>query len=111
MYWRSAALQLKSFDDIQRIHRHIFLSPHFDDIVYSCGGTLGVQLSAGLRPLVITVFGGAPATPVELSSFAADMHRRMGFKQDAQFAVAARRREDAAALDHLRAHYLWLDYP
>jgi LmbE family N-acetylglucosaminyl deacetylase len=110
MYWRSAALQLKSFDDIQRIHRHIFLSPHFDDVVYSCGGTLGVQVSAGLRPLVITVFGGAPTTPVELSPFVIDIHRRMGFRQDVQAAVATRRREDAAALDYLNADYLWLDY-
>ena len=92
-FWRSAALQLNSFDDISRHHRHIFLSPHFDDAVYSCGGTIGVQVSAGLRPLVITVFGGAPASPVEFSPFAAEIHRTMGFRQDAQAAVAARRRE------------------
>ena len=104
-------MQLKSFDDIQRVHRHIFLSPHFDDVVYSCGGTLGVQASAGLRPLVITVFGGAPTTPVEFSPFALETHRKMGFRQDAQAAIATRRREDAAALDYLHADYLWLDYP
>ncbi|MGH2495739.1 MAG: PIG-L deacetylase family protein [Ktedonobacteraceae bacterium] len=104
-------MQLKSFDDIQRSHRHIFLSPHFDDAVYSCGGTIGVQVSAGLRPLVITIFGGAPATPIDLSPFAVDTHRKMGFRQDVQAAVAARRREDAAALDYLHADYLWLDYP
>jgi hypothetical protein len=103
-------LQLKSFDEIQRHHRHIFLSPHFDDAVYSCGGTLGVQVSAGIRPLVITVFGGAPTTPVEFSPFAIRTHRSMGFSQDAQAAVATRRREDAAALDYLRTDYLWLDY-
>lgn len=104
-------MQLTSFADIQRHHRHIFLSPHFDDVVYSCGGTLGVQVSAGLRPLVITVFAGAPAAPVELSPFAANIHRRMGFRQNVQEVVAARRREDAEALDYLRADYLWLDYP
>jgi len=103
-------LQLNSFNDIQRSHRHIFLSPHFDDVIYSCGGTLGVQASAGLRPLVITVFGGAPAAPVEFSQLATDVHRQMGFRQDAQAAVATRRREDSAALDYLRADYLWLDY-
>src|ERR1700694_5818976 len=108
--WRSAALQLKSFDDIQRVHRHIFLSPHLDDVVYSCGGTLGVQVSAGLRPLVITVFGGAPTTPVEFSPFALETHRKMGFRQDAQAAIATRRREDAAALDYLHADCLWLHY-
>jgi LmbE family N-acetylglucosaminyl deacetylase len=111
IFWRSAALQLNSFDDIQRSHRHIFLAPHFDDAVYSCGGTIGVQVSTGLRPLVITVFGGAPATPIEFSPFAAEIHRTMGFHQNAQAAIAARRREDAAALAYLGADYLWLDYP
>jgi LmbE family N-acetylglucosaminyl deacetylase len=111
IFWRSAALQLNSFDDISRSHRHIFLSPHFDDAVYSCGGTIGVQVSDGLRPLVITVFGGSPTTPIEFSPFAAETHRQMGFHQDALAAVAARRREDAAALNYLRADYLWLDYP
>ncbi len=33
-------MQLKSFDDITTRYRHIFLSPHFDDVVYSCGGTV-----------------------------------------------------------------------
>ena len=70
-----------------------------------------MQVSAGLRPLVITIFGGAPTSPVEFSPFATETHRRMGFRQDAQAAIATRRREDAAALDYLRVDYLWLDYP
>jgi LmbE family N-acetylglucosaminyl deacetylase len=104
-------LQLTGFDDIQKHHRHIFLSPHFDDVVYSCGGTLGVQVYDGLHPLVITVFGGAPAASVELSPFALEVHRSMGFRQDASAAVRARGQEDANALNYLQADYLWLDYP
>ncbi len=104
-------MQLTQFDNIQLHHRHIFLSPHFDDVVYSCGGTLGVQVYAGLRPLVITVFGGAPTSPIELSPFANEIHRGMGFRQDISAVVAARRREDANALSYLQADYLWLDYP
>jgi LmbE family N-acetylglucosaminyl deacetylase len=103
-------LQLKSFDEITKSHRHIFLSPHFDDAVYSCGGTLGVQVSTGLRPLVITVFGGVPSPSMELSPFAAQIHREMGFRQNAQLAVATRRAEDSRALDYLKVDYLWLDY-
>jgi LmbE family N-acetylglucosaminyl deacetylase len=104
-------LQLTSFNEIQRHHRHIFLSPHFDDVVYSCGGTIGVQVYSGIRPLVITVFGGAPTTPIELSPLALDAQRHMGFRQDAGAVVKARRQEDANALNYLQADYLWLDYP
>ena len=103
-------LQLKSFDDITRTYRHIFLSPHFDDAVYSCGGTIGVQASVGLRPLVITVFGGVPSPTIELSPFAAQVQRTMGFRPNPQIAVTSRREEDARALDYLKTDYLWLDY-
>ncbi len=103
-------MQLKSVNDITTSHRHIFLSPHFDDTVYSCGGTLGVQVSVGLRPLVITVFGGVPSTTT-LSSFALDVHRKMGFGQDVDAVLSTRRQEDAAAMELLGVDYLWLDYP
>lgn len=103
-------MQLKSVEDITTSHRHIFLSPHFDDVVYACGGTLGVQVSVGLRPLVITVFGGAPQGTA-LSPFAMDVHRRSGFSQDVQTAIQTRRHEDAAAMELLGVDYLWLAYP
>jgi LmbE family N-acetylglucosaminyl deacetylase len=65
----------------------------------------------GLRPLVITVFGGTPEPGTSLSSFALGTHRKMGFSQDVSAVVAARRQEDAAAMEHLGVDYLWLDYP
>jgi LmbE family N-acetylglucosaminyl deacetylase len=105
-------LQLTSVNDITKQHRHIFLSPHFDDIVFSCGGTLGVQVSSGLRPLVITIFGGAPAINTPLSPLAQHLHSQWGIDpaKGASGAVEARRKEDAVALDYLQADYLWLDY-
>ncbi len=103
-------MQLKSFDEINKSHRHIFLSPHFDDVVYSCSGTLGVQVNTGLRPLVITVFSGVPSPTLVLSPLAAQIHRKMGFRLNAQIAVTTRREEDALALDYLKVDYLWLDY-
>src|SRR2546425_8122209 len=96
-------MQLNNFDEIKRDHRHIFLSPHLDDVVYSCGGTLGVQVSTGLRPLVITVCAGVPSSNIELSSFAAEMQRDMGFRENAQTAMTTRREEDARALEYLNA--------
>lgn len=107
---RKSTLQLKSVEDITITHRHIFLSPHFDDAVLSCGGTLGVQVSVGLRPLVITIFGGKPQNAT-LSSYALGVHHKMGFGPDGVAAVEARRREDAQALEHLGVDYLWLEYP
>jgi LmbE family N-acetylglucosaminyl deacetylase len=110
LFWRIETLQLKSFDEITRDHRHIFLSPHLDDVVYSCGGTLGVQVSTGLRPLVITVFAGVPSSNTELSPFAVEVQRGMDFRQNAQTAMTTRREEDTRALEYLHADYLWLDY-
>lgn len=107
---RYGTLQLTSVNDITTTYRHIFLSPHFDDVAYSCGGTLGVQVSVGLRPLVITVFGGVPQETT-LSSFATETHRKMGLSQDVSAVVAARRQEDATAMELLGVDYLWLDYP
>lgn len=104
-------VQLSSLDDIDRNARHIFLSPHFDDVVYSCGGTLAVQVSNGLTPLVITVFGGIPPAGLEVSPFAFQIHLEMGTaNQDAATIMANRRKEDANALEYLHANYLWLDY-
>ena len=106
-------MRLSSLNDITTKHRHIFLSPHFDDVVFSCGGTLGVQLSSGLRPLVITVFAGVPDANTQLSSLATQIHREMGvsLSQGVAGAIETRRKEDAAALDYLQVDYLWLDYP
>ena len=105
-------MQLKSLNDITTRHRHIFLAPHLDDVVFSCGGTLAVQLSNGLRPLVITVFAGVPSENTQLSSVATQIHREMGINpsQGVGAAMETRRREDAAALDYLQVDYLWLDY-
>lgn len=102
-------MQLTSLNDITKNYRHIFLSPHFDDVVYSCGGTLSVQVSSGLRPLVITIFGGAPRTEQNLTPLATQVIREMGY-DDAIRLTATRRKEDQAALDLLQVDYLWLDY-
>ncbi|GAC1467059.1 MAG: PIG-L family deacetylase [Ktedonobacteraceae bacterium] len=106
-------MQLTNVDEITTKYRHIFLAPHFDDVVYSCGGTLGVQVSSGLRPLVITLFGGIPAPEFVPGSFATQVARRWstGSTTDIGELVKERRKEDSTALDYLQADYLWLDYP
>lgn len=112
MHEGNRPLRLTSINDIISKYRHIFLSPHFDDVVYSCGGTLGVQVSSGLRPLVITVFGGLPPVNAPLSPFAQQFHGEWGadLAKGTSEVIETRRKENARALEYLQADYLWLDY-
>lgn len=82
----------------------IFLSPHLDDAVLSCGG-----LIAGLNQAVQiwTVFAGDPPAG-ELAPFARELHERW---QTGPAAAAARRAEDAAACTCLGALYRHFSYP
>jgi hypothetical protein len=71
-----------------------------------------VQISSGIRPLVITVFGGIPAPDLAPSPFAIQANRGMGLdlSQGMHAAVELRRKEDAEAFNYIGADYLWLDY-
>lgn len=75
--------------------RHLFVSPHYDDIALSGGGTAALLSRAGLTPEVAIVFGAEPAPNAPLTPFAADMHAKWGM--DAAQVIAGRRREEAAA--------------
>jgi LmbE family N-acetylglucosaminyl deacetylase len=78
--------------------RSIFLSPHPDDAVLSCGGWIDQLAQDGERPLVLTVFGGDRPAAVPLSAFARSLHERWQLGDDAP---ARRRDEDRAACDRL----------
>ena len=75
--------------------RHRFVSPHYDDIALSCGGTVALLANRGLAPEISVVFGDEPDPAVPLSPFAAAMHAGWGLS--AGEVVAARRREEAVA--------------
>ena len=87
--------------DLAGPSRHRFLSPHYDDIPLSCGGTVARLARAGLAPEVAVVFGDEPDPAAPLTPFAAAMHQRWGL--DAAEVVAARRREEVAAAATLGA--------
>jgi LmbE family N-acetylglucosaminyl deacetylase len=71
----------------------IYLSPHFDDAVLSCGGLIWQQARAGQSVSIWTVCAGEiPAGP--LTPFAEELHARWG---TGLLSVAARRAEDEAA--------------
>jgi LmbE family N-acetylglucosaminyl deacetylase len=70
--------------------RSIFVSPHPDDAVWSCGGELIRLVDAGERALILSVFDGI-----------ASIDRIDGWRRIATPAV--RRRENAQALSAIRA--------
>ena len=103
-------MKLSHYTDIRASHRHAFLSPHFDDAVYSCGGMLSTYVHNGIHPLVITVFAGIPPSTIELSSYALALYKRKYYIQDPEHMTLRRRIEDRNALDYLQVDYLHLDY-
>jgi LmbE family N-acetylglucosaminyl deacetylase len=76
----------------------VVLSPHFDDAVFSCGGTIAAATAEGRPALVVTFFAREP-------DLAAVPPRLRGF---ARYDV--RRAEDLKALRILGASHEWLDY-
>ncbi|MEO7000811.1 MAG: PIG-L family deacetylase [Ktedonobacterales bacterium] len=104
-------MRLTSLDAINQNYRHIYLQPHFDDAILSCGGAIAQQVRFGQHVLVITVFGGVPADgTTHLSPFAAQNHRQTGLSEQVAEAVATRRAEDAAAVELLGGDVFALDY-
>jgi LmbE family N-acetylglucosaminyl deacetylase len=85
----------------------VYLSPHLDDAVLSCGGQIHRRLAAGERVLVATV-GSADEPPPPWPPLVASLHRAWGLGAEV---VAARRREDEAACRELGAHWLHLGLP
>ncbi len=88
---------------------HVFLSPHLDDAVLSCGGTIARLSSEGHRVLVVTVF--AQGKRGALSPFARRHLRIWDAQEDA---MRLRQQEDREALALLGAeawHGQYADAP
>jgi LmbE family N-acetylglucosaminyl deacetylase len=74
---------------------HEFVSPHYDDIAMSCGGTARLLANAGRPPRVSVIFGSEPDPAAPLHEFAQELHRAWGL--DAGTVIASRRAEEADA--------------
>jgi LmbE family N-acetylglucosaminyl deacetylase len=85
--------------------KHIYLSPHLDDALLSCGGAIHLHTASGARALVITIFAGE--FNGELSPFARLQHTYWG---DPPQPMALRRAEDRAAVTSLDAEARHLEY-
>lgn len=82
------------------------MSPHPDDVVLSCGGTLARLRRLGYRPTVVTVFAAEPAAS-ELPPFA---KRHLDLWGGDPHPWRLRRLEDEAALQRLGARGLYAQH-
>ena len=96
----------------KRALTHLFLSPHLDDVVYSCGGMIHQQIQTGDSVVVVTMCAGDPPCN-SVSPFARAIHNLWRSARPASPAdmVAARREEDLRALESLGAQAVHLDIP
>ena len=83
----------------------IYLSPHFDDAVLSCGGQIAAHARNGEAVLIVTLTAGEPDGP--LSTMARDLHKGWN-RQDL---IPARREEDRQACTRLGAEWLHVAVP
>ena len=84
----------------------LFLSPHLDDVVFSCGGLAACLADAGWRTVLVTAF---TRSVVPATGFALACQLDKGLSADLDY-MAIRRAEDAAAAAILSfADVRWLD--
>ena len=77
--------------------QNIFLAPHLDDAVASCGGTIAKLVYKREDVLVLTVYTREP----DLNSIPKKFHKFANYN--------LRKQEDKNALDRLSVDYKWLD--
>ena len=85
----------------------LLLSPHLDDVAFSCGGIAATLATSGWDVLVATCFTRSmhPATGLAL-----ECQRDKGLADETDY-MAVRRDEDRAACLALGVRSLWLDLP
>ncbi len=89
--------------------KHLFLSPHFDDAVLSCGATIQQLVASGESVEVRTIMAGLPHSLPD-TAIVRDLHDRW---QEGGNPVRARIEEDKLAVERLGAvctrFSFWLD--
>jgi LmbE family N-acetylglucosaminyl deacetylase len=83
----------------------VYLSPHLDDVAFSCGGLIWEQVRRGQKVAVWTICAGDPL-PGPLSAFAQSLHERWEAGREA---VSQRRSEDMRACQRMGA--AWRHFP
>ena len=86
----------------------LFVSPHLDDVVFSCGGTLALLADQGWQTIMATCFTATVAAPTGFA-LACQLDKGLGPEVDY---MALRRQEDRHAAEILGVGGLrWLDLP
>jgi LmbE family N-acetylglucosaminyl deacetylase len=98
-------MYLSSLDQLTEHYDHIYLSPHLDDAMLSCGGAIIAQRQRGERVLVITFCTAAPDPAGPFSELALTFHQHWDLPPEE--VVAARLHEDSIALDRVDADFYW----
>jgi LmbE family N-acetylglucosaminyl deacetylase len=88
--------------------RWVYLSPHFDDVVLSCGGLVWEQVKSGQKVEIWTVCAGMPQPDEPLSAFSQQLHERW---QTGVSAVSTRKLEDQTAVGRLGAQPVYWHLP
>ncbi len=86
---------LTPLEEVVRPARHIFVSPHYDDIALSVGGTAALVAQQKRDPVIELLFGSEPEPDQSLTAFAEEMHQQWGMATHE--VILGRRREEAAA--------------
>ena len=90
-------------------NKWIYLSPHFDDAVFSAGGLILEQVQQGCQVEIWTICAAEPAANQPLSGFARELHELW---DAGQTPVQERAKEDIQSCQLLGAthrHLPWLD--
>jgi LmbE family N-acetylglucosaminyl deacetylase len=85
----------------------IYISPHFDDAVFSCGGLIAMQTRINQEAAIWTICAGDPS-PGPLSPFAQSLHDRWQLEGNP---VPKRRAEDKSACRELGAVWRHFSIP
>jgi len=85
----------------------IYLSPHLDDVAFSCGGLVWEQVRSGHHVLIWPICAGLVPEGL-LSAFAQELHLRWKMGPEA---VILRREEDRQACERLGAEIRFFDIP
>ena len=85
---------------------HLFISPHPDDAVLSCGGLIHNLTQQHKQVLILTIMAGDPPSPLPDTPHVKELHQRWGVGVNP---MAVRRHEDEEAANILNAEILQVD--